>query len=318
MNIKVQTDLDTYKRLLAAKQLPYFYQPWWLDAATRDGGWRVVTATQGEKFLGFAVYELQQRWWGKLLRKPPFTPHSGIVLYLDKISPSKRLALTSAVLQAIEKTVPDCLHRRWICNPGFEAGPVMQWLGYQQRVRYYNELDLTLDEERLHQGLSSRIRRYIKKGEQELRLVAEYNVESLYEFQRMAVERSNGVMDIPFSHFREMIEALNHHSEILSYGVYDPDVGKCLGRNMVLLDGEYAYSICFATLREENDKITGKLLTWESIRHAKEKGCRRFHFGGSMIRGVHEFNTSFGASAIPYYEFTKYKNRLWEALALFK
>lgn len=314
----MHTDRDTYKRLLAAKRLPYFYQPWWLDAATGNTGWQVVTVKQGEEYLGFAIYNLRQHWWGKLLRKPPFTPHSGIVMYLDRAKPSKRLALASAVLQGIDKTIPSCLHIRWTCNSSIEAGPVMQWLGYQQRVRYYNELDLRMDEQKLYQGLSRRIRRYIKKGRSELRLVAEYNVESLYEFQRMAVEQNNGVMDISLSHFMKMIEALNHHSEILSYAVYDPNSRKCLGRNMIVLDGEYAYSICFATLREENDKMTGKLLTWESIRYAQKKGCHHFHFGGSMIRGIHEFNTSFGASAIPYYEFTKYKNNLWKALDILR
>lgn len=316
MSISVYSGREEYEKLLAVKSMPYFYQPWWLDAAVA-GNWQVRTVWSADKPLGFVIFVIKRHRWGTLLRKPVLTPHAGFQLFLEGLSPQKRLSTATAVLRAIDSSLPNHVHARFTCAPGFVDGVNLQWLGYKQQVKYYNRIDLTKDLNILSDNLSKSTRKQVKKGARWLEIRNDLDVESTYEFIRSAIYRRNGRFQISLAKYRYMMETLQSHARVLGLGVFN-EYQYCLGRTLVVVDNDWAYSIGLGASRGGISDIAGKLLKWESIKMAKSLGCNYYHFGGSMIPGVHKFNTGFGAEAVPYYEFTKYKNRLWEALALFR
>jgi len=317
VDISVQSGQKEYKEVLKKNPMPYFYHPWWLNAAAGAEGWQCRTIYLDGFPFGLAVFAVQKRVWGSLIRKPYLTPHAGIMLFMNNKSPQKRLALAKKALQAIDATLPNSVHTRLSCSPGFKEGANMQWLGYRQEVKYFNEIDLTLSRKDLYTKLSSSTRKQVNRGRRQLLLEKEFNIESTYHLQRKAVSRRQGTFPVSMKRFTQMAMALEAKGVALGLGVKDKS-GQCLGRGLFVIDQDKAYSICLAAERGGLGNVAGKLLTWEAIAIAQSMGCTRFHFGGSMIPGVYEFNTGFGAEAVPYYQFTKYKNRLWEALALFR
>ena len=84
-----------------------------------------------------------------------------------------------------------------------------------------------------------------------------------------------------------------------------------------------------ASKRLESDKsksilisCANRLLIWEAIKYAKEKGILEFDFGGYYtgpdknhpLQRVNQFKKQFGGTFITYYNYTKYYSKLYATL----
>lgn len=318
--LRISEDKALYRKILAENTfcLPIFYQPFWLDATASPENWQVRIVLEKNQPICVFPFVLKHKWGLPLIRKPLFTPFLGIKFpSVEIIRPYKWLNQSKAAIHVLLESLPKALHIQIVCSSPFAAGAVMQWAGFRQNVRYFNVLDLEGQPEECWLRLSKSLRKQIRGSEQYFKSTFGFSVDRYYQLQQAVFERQQ--LPIPFSRGQvaRVVEQLEKRKIGGILEAVDEDKLSQSSR-LLLLDPPYCYSLGLGTNLGRSGREAGKFLTWRAIQLAKSRGCQFLHFGGSMIEGVYEFNTSFGAEAVPYYEFTRCRNRLWRLSELFQ
>jgi serine/alanine adding enzyme len=161
-------------------------------------------------------------------------------------------------------------------------------------------LDLSSGVDRLWNFLQAKVRNQVRKAEKSGLRVAFGGAELLEEFYPVfAVNmRDLGSPVHHFSFFSNMLAQFGQQAELAIIRDGNRPVG-----GLVSLFFRDAVVIPWASsLREDFSKCPNNLLYWEAIKHAVERGCKRFDFGRSSINsGTYHFKKQWGARPVQIY-----------------
>jgi hypothetical protein len=300
--------------------LSVFHQPAYLDTMASPANWHPLLY-HGASGEVQAVWPLTftTRWGIRIIRNPPLTPWLGpLIRYPEGATSLQRYQLECKVYKHFAETVPNVPFFRQRFAPEVRNGLPFQWAGFEQQVRYTFRLDLNHPIEVLWQGLKPTLRNRIRKGQQRLQLQEGGDWAQLYRDLQATLARQGQSLGVG----REKWEALSGYLHQASAGQLHAAVdekGEVVAQVLLVWDNSVSYALVIASKGgAASTSYTMPALLWHCILWSKAKGLRIFDFEGSMLPGPARFFATFGAYMQPYYQFTKYKNRLWEALALFR
>ena len=144
--------------------------------------------------------------------------------------------------------------------------------------RHTVSLDLTDDDIWMHQ-ISSKNRNMIRKAEKEgVTIVESDDYETFRKLYNgtMSDLHAEDFYFFPPEYYSEYKQAFKDES-LLCLATYD---GKVIAGSMFMFSDDYAHYHLSARNREYSRYAANNLILWYSIQKAKERGCKRLHFGG--------------------------------------
>lgn len=164
--------------------------------------------------------------------------------------------------------------------------------------RHTVSLDLTLtDDEIWKNQISSKNRNMIRKAEKEdIEIVESDDYETfkrLYD-RTMTTLHAEDFYFFPQSYYDEYKSSFKDNS-MLCFALLD---GGVIAGSMFMFSDDYAHYHLSARNKTYSRYAANNLILWYAIRKAKERGCKRFHFGGgttgeeddSLLRFKKEFS----------------------------
>jgi len=303
-------NLSRYRQLTDVhRQLPLFFQPWWLDAVCGD--WEVAIVENEKGVQAVMPFQQEKKWGLRLLRNPPLCPYLG-PQFLDSPAPPKQWAEEERLLEALLAQLPQYDYCQLTTVPGFENFPAFYQRQFSNSNRLTYLLEVSPSEEELFSQISSRLRQYIKSAQKSLRVEQEQQPDlALFLFwHQRAFSRKGSPYPFSLSLIEKTVTAAEAHQASLFQTAYDKH-----NRPVAMLwspfDGQKSYHLLAATAPDATHNGALGLLTWNAIKQTKAHGLKQYDFEGSMDKGIEAFFRKFGGQRIPYLQFEHCSSRLW-------
>lgn len=296
------------------KELPIFFQDWYLDAVCQEGHWEVVMEEKAGKIVGVLPYYIKQKGPFKYITMPPLTKMMGPFILPAYRTDAHFIKITTALIEQL----PSVAASEQLLDYSIDNWLPFYWKGYQQTTRYSYILDLSNMEE-VYKNLSADYKNNkIKKARELVTIVQDRSLELLYGVNKMSFDRQQ--LAVPYSldflkrldvalmeqDARTMFFAIDESEQIhaVAYLIWDKQ------RAYYLLAGDDP------TLRKSG---AGILLAWRAIQYTNEVlGLPIFDFQGSMIPSIERVRRQFGAIRQPYFFINKVNSRWFDRLGRVK
>jgi len=306
-----------YKQFAEEKQLPVFFQPWWLDAVSNK--WDVVIAEKQGNILAVWPYTFEKKLHLSLIRNPLLTPYSGPLFFLpDTLSSYKRISLEEKLISEMMGQFPKWDFMEVMTLPGFNNFLPFHHCGFTNTQRITYHLDITQPESILWANIQSKQKYAIKKAQEILHLTDAYeNVKLLYQMHRNTLESKGEKHPYPENFFNKIIDVSQKQNASYCKAASTAN-GTIAAIAFCVYDATAMYLLLTAT--NKNAKYNGAvaLLIWDAILAAKEKGLQLFDFEGSMDKGIEGFFRSFGGQRKNYLNLTCNKSNIWKLRELLR
>lgn len=181
------------------------------------------------------------------------------------------------------------------------ASPQMRT--FYSRHTVYLDLSLSLDDIWTKQ-ISSKNRNQIRKAEKEGVTIVETDdyktFKALYD-KTMSNLNADDYFFFPQSYYEEFKASFGKNSS-LCFAILD---GKAIAASMFMFSKDYAHYHLSARDRDYSKYAANNLILWYGIQKAKERGCKRFHFGGGTSSSDEDQLLHFKQN------FSKVKGEFW-------
>ena len=193
------------------------------------------------------------------------------------------------------------------------------WKGFEATARYTFVIDLKDSLENIYGRITANYRNNkIKKAEQIVEVVSDRSLEDFYAVQKKSFDRQQISMPFSFDFLKKLDEALEEKDSRKIFFAVD-EKNQIHSALYLTWDSEKAYLLMIGDDAELRSSGAGILLTWHSIKYAKEVlQKKQFDFLGSMLEPVANIRRDFGAEQIPYFEVKKYNSKLIKFYFLLK
>jgi hypothetical protein len=292
---------ERYTELTSKYSLPVFFQPWWLDAVSKN--WDVAIAERKGKPVAVWPYTIEKKMGVRILRNPSFTPYLGPCALQDSW-------LEKTVLEELWSKLP-----AWdVCDvmllPGLNLKTFFEEQGFSCREKTTYILDLDKTEQELFKNIKDSRRSIIRKAEKELTVNKGVDgTDRFYEFHKMTYQLKNVKYPFRKKLFKGLIGETTGHNQgaVLSAKTNFPHAFA-----FTPYDKESMYLLLTAKDAIKSHTGAASLLVWEAIKEAKRLGLRRFDFEGSSDAGIATFFRSFGGEKYSYLHCWQNKSALWK------
>lgn len=303
-------NLSRYRQLTDVhRQLPLFFQPWWLDAACGD--WEVAIVENEKGIQAVMPFQQEKKWGIHLLRNPPLCPYMG-PYFLSAARPPKQWAEEERLLEALLAQLPKYDYYQLTTVPGFENFPAFHQRQFTNSNRLTYLLELSAPEEELFSQISGRLRQYIKSAQKSLRVEQEQqpDLALFLSWHQRAFSRKGSPYPFSLSLIEKTVTAAEAHQASLFQTAYD-EHNRPVAMLWTPFDGQKSYHLLAATSPDATHNGALGLLTWNAIKQAKVRRLKQYDFEGSMDKGIEAFFRKFGGQRIPYLQFEHCPSRLW-------
>lgn len=289
--------------LLASKAGSVFHQKDWLDAMG-PGLRRLGIFDEGNMLVGGFFYMEVRTFGWRLLRNPPFTPECGPFFLAEASQPSKVIERTRSMVTAVADFL--IAQKRSVIYFALDKSIVdtlpFIWKSCKVTPNYTYQIDLTHSPETLWDNLAKGRRNDITKARKDGIVVRPTQDLGMVE---SFVHRTFARKDKSYP-----VEALHRilHSvarEDNSYAHVAEHEGVPIACTFVLHDRKTAYYLLSGFDETRRHHGAGALCLYESILHARERGCQVFDFEGSVIPSIEKYFRGFGGALHPTYVVTR-------------
>lgn len=288
-------DKGKYQNLVKGKNLPIFYQPWYLNAVCGKLEWSCFAAEiSSEQFAVLVGCEVKYENY-TALEMPPLTQYAGPYICLpDGISKSRIQSAQNKLLDSlfsfVEKSGIGGYAQKW--SPWTKNWLVPYWRIYEERSRLTYVIDGSVGYEEVYGNYSTQVKNKLKKN-QNNRIVESEDAGVLYEFLVESLKKYNKLPKFSLEKLSELSRGMkeNHAGKTL---FLTDEKGKKMAAALFLEDSERIYYYIGGTTEQGNLEYGPTLLIDRGIQMACEKG-KIFDFAGSMLPGVSRFYRNFGA-----------------------
>ena len=284
------------------KELPVFFQEWYLDAVCEDGEWDVLIGRYKDQTAAVFPYFMKQKWGFRYFTMPHFVKHLGPFLFPEFREPRPGIR----ILQELIEQLPPIASFKQDFHPTLTNWLPFYWSGYEQTTRYTYWLDLTQSTTNLFDNLNRNMRRNIRKAEHQVSILEDLPLETFYLINQKSFQRQG----IPIPYSFELLErhdkALQSHQARKIFYAKD-EQGNIHSVAYLIWDNHTAYYHLSGDDPTYRQSGSGIYLIWKAIRYAREElGLSVFDFEGSMLEPVETIRRQFGAQQQPYFRIRKY------------
>lgn len=192
---------------------------------------------------------------------------------------------------------------------GFHATKTSQVRASFMQPRVDWEVSLAGTDEELFEQFHKQTRKLVRKAQSlntKIVIVDEVLSDSFHIFESMMRDTAarKGFSLHETNYYRAMMQMASARGDAFFAIAYDTE-GKALAISFHAIVGDCCYALFGGSRTDRRDAHTARLLKWESMRFAKQKGCRTFSFGGIAAegdtryrdwKGFSDFKRSFGGT----------------------
>jgi hypothetical protein len=301
---RYQDFLDQYKNV------PIYYNSWWLDVVCGNGNWFVIFAEL--KDVVVAVWPIPFNTENKTIRTPVLTQRLGpLIAHPENQKYETKLAFEKKVYSLLIDKLPPFAELKLNFDYEFTNWLPFYWKGYRQTTRYSYVIENMMSLEAINNDLKSSARGKVRKGERAVDLVIDESLEDFYKINSLTFQRQNMKMPYSFDLLKKMDEALKSNNQRIILFAKDKEDGRYHSALYLMWDDHTSYLHLMGDDPELRNSGAGMFLIWEAIKYTfQELKIERFDFEGSMIEGIEEVRRSFGAVQKQYFQISKTNSKI--------
>ena len=283
------------------KELPIFFQPWYLDALGNGECWEVAVAVEKEQVVGAMPYFIKRKAIFSYVTMPVFARYLGPYIIEAKRSIKYYHKICTSLIEQLPEfddfTIYGC--------PTMGSWLAFYWQGFYQTTRYTYQLDIQ-DLDKVYKNFSSTIRNNIRKAKrQNVTVIDDLSLEEYYEINKKSYDRQGVPVDFSFELLQRLDAVLAEKRQRKIFAVKDA-IGNIHSVSYLIWDNVYAYYLLAGTDTAFRKHNTSCLLVWETMEFTKkELGLNHFDFCGSMVKGIEANRRLFRGIPTPYHQITK-------------
>ena len=288
------------------KELPIFFQDWYLDAVCQNGDWEVAMVKQAGKIVGVLPYYIKQKGPFRYITMPPLTKMMGPYVLPAYRQDKSFLKISTALIEQL----PSVAAHEQLLDYSIDNWLPFYWKGYQQTTRYSYLLDLS-NMERVLENLSADYKNNkIKKAKELVNVVQDQPLEVLYQVNKMSFDRQQLAIPYDLVFLKRVDEALmEQEARAMFFAIDESEQIHAVA--YLIWDKTRAYYLLAGDDPALRKSGAGILLAWRAIQYTNEVlGLPVFDFQGSMIPAIERVRRQFGATRQPYF-FIKKTNSKW-------
>ncbi len=299
-----------YEEFIKKIYVPIYAKAWYMDAVCGSENWDVWIYYSGKDVVAAMPYYLEKRGNFKYITRPLLTQNNGLLF----LYPENSGRIAKAKFE--EKVIDEACH--FVDEMGLDVFEEQfhwsftnwlpfYWNGFSAITRYSYVIDDTSNLDNVWEGISSKQRSIIKKGQRNSVLSEEkISINEFYDNYIKIFEKQG--MPCPYS-----IELLNrlfdscekHDSGRLLLRRSEDGNIACL--SYVIWDEKYLYKIMGGPMPEYSHLDAYAALTWDEICLSHDLSLG-FDFEGSVIKRISKSFREYGGELKPYFRIRKVYN----------
>ena len=296
------------------KDLPIFFQPWWLDATAGENNWDVVIFENDKKLFAALPYFKKIKFGFSFLLNPIFTNRLGIYYKyydnLDITNNSKKLSFEKEVFTCLIEKLPNFSWFNIDFNYDFVNHLPFYWKGFSQTTKYSYIIDDISNPKICFNNFDRSKRNDIKKAQEKIEIKFDLSAEDFFKHHKNSLAKNGDKILYSLDQFNKIYDICykNNNGKVI-YSIDKNNPSLIHSANFIIWDKNYAYNL-LSTI-DENNKRSGStsLLIYEMIKFLSNK-TKKFDFEGSMIENVEQSFRKFGTRQIKYFNINKSNSKL--------
>lgn len=296
------------------KDLPIFFQDWYLDVACKEGEWQVAIVEKAHQPVGVLPYYIKKKGPFQYITMPPLTKMMGPYV----VPAFRKEPKFTEICKALIKQLPPVAYFEQTFTYDITNWLPFYWAQYQQSTRYSFLLDIS-DLDQVYRGFASNYRNNkMKKAKALVKIVRDLPLTDFYRVNKLSFDRQG--IAVPYSE-----EFVQHFDKVLGdYGsrttFFAVDEAEQIHSvAYVIWDQQRAYYLMAGDDPDLRGSGASILLVWEIIKFVKEElGLNEFDFQGSMIQGIERVRRQFGAKQVSYFLIQKNNSLIFKWLSTVK
>lgn len=303
------TNKERYSGVLEKTYLPIYSKWWWMDAICLPENWDVWIYEENGELLAVMPYYFEERNGRKYITKAPLTQNNGIIFFYPPNS--KCVAKAAFEEKIIDKACEyisglnvDVYEQQF--QTTFTNWLPFFWNYYTAITRYTYVIEDTSDLDRVWDGITSKRRSVIKKGQKHTFFSDEITIDSFF-LEHEKIYKKQG-LECPFSYDlwnRLATTCLDHNSGKIS--CRRTEEGEVAAVSFVVWDEKRLYKLMGGPIPEYSKLDAYSALTWDEIELANKLGVS-YDFEGSVIKRISKSFREYGATPEPYFRIRKVFN----------
>lgn len=301
------------------KELPVFFQDWWLDVVCHRGDWQVCIARdKGGSVQGVLPFYQTKSYGFDVIKMPDLTPYLGIWLfYPAKVEKQEALhRFQKKVISELLDQLPRFAYYAQQHPPAIQNGLPFFWKGFKQTTRFSYRLETSKPIDQLFEQLKGSVRTEIRKAEAHVEIVESEEVKLFYALQQKSFDRQGIKVPYELRFLEQIDQALKTRQRRKILMAKDKD-GQIHAAAYWLWDQQTMYNLLQGADPAFSASGAVKLLLWEGVQLAAEKH-RDFDFEGGMMPNIEAVFSAFGGSLQPYFKMYKGGNLFFRLLSALK
>ncbi len=305
----MKTNKEKYAEFCKITYVPIYSKPWWLDTVCSPEGWDVWLCEADGLIQAAMPYYFENRTGKTYITKAALTQNNGILFnYPQNTKLVGKAIFEEKVIdracEYIESLKIDVYEQQY--QTSFVNWLPFMWNGYSALLRYTYIIEDTTDLGKVWDGVTSKRRSVIKKGQRNSTFSEELPIARFYEEHEKIYFKQG--LKCPFSYDlweKLAIACITNDSGRISCRLSkDNDVAAI---SFVVWDDKSLYKLMGGPIPEYAKLDAYSALTWDEIVLAHEKGIR-YDFEGSVIKRISKSFREYGATPIPYFRIRKVFN----------
>ncbi len=208
--------------------------------------------------------------------------------------------------------------KTWIVDqqyvPTFSNGLPFTNTGFRLQVRYTYYIEPIQPIDQLWQNIESATRNLIRKAKGLVRISTDATSEELFRIIELSYSRKGENCPFRFEDLLAIDALLDDRKMRTIYKATDEE-GKIHAACYVVWDAGMAHGLLSGLHPDFRQSGALYRIYWHAIKDAVKRNIG-FDFEGSMHPPVERVFRSFGARRVPYLRVVRYRNRLFEAIAV--
>ena len=300
---------ERYKEFCTKTYIPLYSKPWWLDAICLPDNWDVWIYEENGKMLAAMPYYFENRNGRKYITKAPLSQNNGVIFnYPADAKTVAKAAFEEKVIdkacEFIRELKRDVYEQQY--QPSFTNWLPFYWNNYTAITRYTYMIDDTSDMDAVWDGIASKRRSIVRKGQKNTHYSDELSIEKFYaEHEKIYAKQG---LNCPFSFDlwnRVASACIEHNAGKISCRLTED--GNVAAVSFVAWDDKVLYKLMGGPMPDYAHLDAYSALTWDEmlLAHDMEK---KYDFEGSVIKRISKSFREYGAVPKAYFRIRKIFN----------
>jgi hypothetical protein len=274
-------------------KFPLFFQPYWLKSVTLQ--WKAISlVNSSNQLIGAYIYCYNDN----RVYMPSFTPFLGPWL-LEQCSNKEVFSLLEKATEELSKF--KFIEQKW--SPKYINWLPFYWKNYNQSTRFTQVIKYNPDVKEMIALYKNNVKRDIKYVTKKLVIKEFIDISLLYQMIFKSFKRRALPPPVSLEELESFLTKLKQHNCFFLLGAFSEG-------NQLVSAGLYVYDKmrCYYLMGGYDDIAPSGGMSYvihHAILYSQEKKLD-FDFEGSMIMGINNFFSSFGAELVPYNYINKY------------